>query len=148
MSQPRPEPRKQSSLGTIQDRHQALASRYPDWRPRTLDALFDSVATRHPERPYVVTDDRSWTYREIRDWSMRLAAGLVKSGVLPGDHVALLMANYPEFVATKIAIARAGAVAIPVNFLNRRDELGYVLGQSDAVLLITMDRFRGLEYLE
>ena len=70
------------------------------------------------------------------------------AGVRPGDHVGLLMANYPEFVAAKFAISRAGAVAVPVNFLNRRDELGYVLHQSDAVMLLTMDRFRGLDYLQ
>ena len=53
----------------------------------------------------------------------------------------------PEFAAVKFGIARVGAVAVPINFLNRRDELGYVLEQSDAVLLITMDRFRNLDYL-
>ena len=60
---------------------------------------------------------------------------------------ALVLANHPEFVALKFAISRAGAVCIPINFLNRRDELGYVLRQSGAVLLVTMDRFRDLDYL-
>jgi fatty-acyl-CoA synthase len=58
------------------------------------------------------------------------------------------MGNFPEFVAVKFAISRAGAVAVPINFLNRRDELGYVLKQSHAVMLITMDQFRGLNYLQ
>jgi fatty-acyl-CoA synthase len=57
------------------------------------------------------------------------------------------MANFPEFVTVKIGIARAGATCVPVNFFNRRDELAYVLEQSGAVALITMDRFRGLDYL-
>ena len=110
--------------------------------------MLDNAASEFPERPFVVTDQRSWSYREIVQWSERIAAGLVASGVRPGDHVALLLANYPEFVAAKFGIARAGAVAVPINFLNRRDELGYVLRQSDAVLLITMDRFRNLDYLQ
>ena len=84
----------------------------------------------------------------MRLWSERIARGLADAGVRHGDHVALVMANFPEFVAAKFAIARAGAVCVPVNFLNRRDELGYVLKQSDAVLLITMDRFRNLDYLQ
>ena len=79
-------------------------------------------------------------------WSARLAAGLVNKGVKPGDHVALLMANFPEFVAVKFAIAMVGAVAVPINFLNKRDELAYVLKQSDAVMLITMDSFRNMPY--
>ncbi len=84
----------------------------------------------------------------MKAWSERLAAGLVQTGVRPGEHVGLLMANYPEFVATKLAIARAGAVCVPINFLNRRDELGYVIRQSDQVLLVTMDSFRDLDYLQ
>ena len=58
-----------------------------------------------------------------------------------------MLANYPEFVAIKFAIARIGAVMVPVNFLNRRDELAYVLRQSEASVLVTMDRFRGIDYV-
>ena len=87
------------------------------------------------------------TSDELDALSNRVASGLVASGVRPGDHVGLLMANLPDFVAIKFGIARAGAVAVPINFLNRQDELGYVLGQSDAVFLFTMDRFRDLDYL-
>ena len=135
-------------IGSIAQRQQALWRRLPHWQPRTLDQALDAVAAEFPDRPYVVTDNRSWSYREIQAWSERIAAGLVAAGVRPGEHVALLMANYPEFVAVKFGIARAGAVAVPINFLNRRDELGYVLEQSDAVLLVTMDRFRNLDYLQ
>ncbi|MBP6850999.1 MAG: AMP-binding protein [Rhodoferax sp.] len=135
-------------IGSVADRQQALWQRYPTWRPRTLDQTLDAIAAEFPHRPYVITDARSWTYREIQVWSERIAAGLVAAGVRPGDHVGLLMANYPEFVAVKFAIARVGAVTVPINFLNRRDELGYVLEQSDAALLITMDRFRNLDYLQ
>jgi fatty-acyl-CoA synthase len=134
-------------MPAIAERRQALRHRYPAWRPRTLDQMLDATAQEFPDRAYIVTDDRSWTYREIARWSERIASGLVAAGVQPGDHVALLLANYAEFVAVKFAIARAGAVAVPINFLNRKDELGYVLRQSDAVLLITMDRFRDLDYL-
>ncbi len=133
---------------TATQRQQDLWRRFPRWQPRTLDQMLDAAATEFPERPFVVTDQRSWSYREIQQWSERIAAGLVASGVQAGDHVALLMANYPDFVAAKFGIARAGAVAVPINFLNRRDELGYVLRQSDAVLMITMDRFRNLDYLQ
>jgi fatty-acyl-CoA synthase len=109
--------------------------------------MLDAAAAEFPTRPYVINDTQTWTYSDIQAWSERLAAGLLAAGVQPGDHVAMLMANHPEFVAVKFAISRVGAVAVPINFLNRRDELGYVLRQSDAVLLVTMDSFRGLDYL-
>jgi fatty-acyl-CoA synthase len=131
----------------VAERQDALEKRFPVWQPRRLDEVLDAAADEFPDRPYVITDARAWTYREIRDWSQRLARGLTDLGVRPGEHVAMVMANFPEFVAVKYAVARVGATCIPVNFLNRRDELGYVLGQSDAVVLITMDRFRNLDYL-
>lgn len=129
------------------DRQAALATRFPEWIARSLDGMLDLAAGEFPDRPYIVTDERAWTYRELADWSRRLAAGLISAGVRPGDHVALLLANYPEFVALKYAISRVGAVAVPINILNRQTELGYVLAQSDAVLLVTMDCFRGLDTL-
>jgi fatty-acyl-CoA synthase len=134
-------------FGSVADRQARLRELYPTWTPRTLDAVLDDIAEAHPDRPLVLTDDLVWSYAEVRRRSQRIAAGLVAAGVKPGDHVALLMANHPDFVAIKFGIARAGAVAVPINFLNRRDELGYVLAQSDAVLLFTMDRFRDLDYL-
>jgi fatty-acyl-CoA synthase len=110
--------------------------------------MLDHVTGRYPDREFVVTDERAWTYRQMNDWVARIAAGLLKLGIRPGEHVAVILANYPEFVAVKFAIARVGAVMVPVNFLNRRDEIGYILRQSDAVMLITMDRFRDLDYAD
>ena len=135
------------ALPPVGTRRAALQRQWPQWRGWTLAELFDLVADRHPDRPLVITDEGVWSYREMQQWSARLAAGLQESGVAPGEHVALVMANYPEFVALKFAIARVGAVAVPLNFLLRRDELAYVLAQSDAVMLVTMNRFRSLDYL-
>ncbi|MFZ4530918.1 MAG: AMP-binding protein, partial [Alsobacter sp.] len=132
---------------SIAMRQAALRARFPVWEPLRLDQLLDRMAAEFPDRPLLITDTRTWTYAEVRDWSVQVAAGLIASGVRPGDHVGLLMANHPEFVAIKFGIARAGAVAVPINFLNRQHEIGYVLGQSDAVFLFTMDRFRDLDYL-
>lgn len=134
-------------FGSVSERQARLRELFPSWTPRTLVGVLDDVATAHPDRPLVISDDLVWNYAEVRRRSERIAAGLVAAGVKPGDHVALLMANHPDFVAIKFGIARAGAVAVPINFLNRRDELGYVLAQSDAVFLFTMDRFRDLDYL-
>ncbi|QBM77807.1 acyl--CoA ligase [Sphingomonas sp. AAP5] len=134
-------------MGSVADRQQALRRALPVWEPQTLHGVLDAAAGATPDRPFVITDARSWTYAELADWSKRLAAGLVALGVTPGETVALVLANYPEFVAIKYAVSRIGAVCVPINILNRRDELRYLLDQSDSVLLVTMDRFRGVDYL-
>ena len=132
---------------SIAARQSALEAAYGPWRPRTLSAMFDHAAGRFPSRELVVTDTGACTYAQMQGWSNRLAAGLWALGIRGGDRVAVVLANYPEFVAIKFAIARIGAVMVPVNFLNRRDELAYVLRQSEALALVTMDRFRDLDYL-
>ncbi|MFS0737144.1 AMP-binding protein [Sphingomonas sp. 1P06PA] len=131
----------------ISARQGALAAQFAPWRPLTLHGALDLAAARFPHRPFVLDDRRVWTYSEIAEWSSRLAAGLAANRVQPGDRVAIVLGNSVEFVALKFAISRTGAVAVPVNILNRRDELRYVLEQSDAVMLVTMDRFRDLDYL-
>lgn len=133
---------------TVSQRRQALEARNPTWVPRTTAQLLDKVAAEYPDRPLVLCEDRSYTYTDIARWSRRLAAGLVALGVEPGDHVAVDMANLPEVVALKFAVARVGAVSVSVNFLLRHGELEYVLRQSDSTVLITMDRFRDLDYLD
>lgn len=140
MQSPRPFP-------SVQDRQAALARRFPEWRARTLAEMLEAAAEEFPDRPYFITDQRTWTYGEMARWARQLAGGLISAGVRPGETVAIVMANYPEFAAVKFAIAAIGAKAVPVNILNRRDELAYVLRQSDAVMLVTMDRFRDLDYL-
>jgi fatty-acyl-CoA synthase len=131
----------------IETRRARLRERFAEWVPRTLHERLDDCAAEYGDRPFVITDEQTISYAETADWSWRLADGLAALGVKPGDRVGMVMANYLEFVPLKFAISRAGAVAIPFNYLYRRDELGYVLAQSQCNVLITMTGFMGLDYL-
>ena len=124
-----------------------LAANYPEWRVQTISGQLDEIAQGYPDRPLVIGDSREFSYTQIAAWSRRLASGMIALGVATGDRVALILANYPEFVALKFAIARAGAVCVPCNYLLRGSELAYVLKQSGAKMLVTMDSFRGHDYL-
>lgn len=94
----------------------------------------------------MLADDTRLSYSEVAAESRRLADGMAALGVRPGDRVAMIMANYPQFVTIKFAIARLGAIAVPVNFLYRQDELRYVLADSGCRLVVAMTGFRGLDY--
>ena len=93
-------------------RRRGIEALHPTWVPRTLSQHLDHVANHFADLPLVITDARSYSYSDMVEWSAELAAGLVNAGIRPGDHVALLMGNHPEFVALKFAIARVGAVAV------------------------------------
>jgi fatty-acyl-CoA synthase len=132
----------------IQARRVDLQARFPEWKPATLSEFLRTCAARYGARPFVLTDNAAMTYSDADRQATELADGLAVLGVRPGDRVGVLMANYPEFVPVKFAIARAGAVAIPFNYLYRQDEFGYVLRQSRCNALVTMTRFSGLDYLQ
>lgn len=134
-------------MADIDTRRAALLARFPHWTPRSLGEWLDDRAAAYGERPFVITDEVALTYAETAALAARFADGLTALGVRPGDHVGLLMANFPEFVPLKFAIAKAGAVAVPLNYLYRADELAYVLGQSECRALITMTGFAGLDHL-
>lgn len=114
----------------------------------TLSQSLDDAAAEFGERPLVITDAQAYSYRDIQTWSRALAAGLIERGVQAGDHVALVLGNFAEYVAAKYAIARIGAVAVPINYSLRRQELRYILEQSDSRVLITMDKLRDRDYLD
>ncbi len=130
-----------------QERRSLIEARYPVWEVLTIFGRLDRAVEAWPDRPLIITNAREWSYAEVQAWSRQIASGLIAHGLQVGEHVALDMANYPEFTAIKFAIARAGAVCIPVNFMLRGQELRYVLDQSDSVMLVTMEEFRGHDYL-
>jgi len=132
---------------TPDQRRRALEAQHPVWHGRTISQALDAATDEFADRPLVITQGASFTYGEIQTWSRRLARGLIECGVGVGDHIAVVMANFPAFVAVKYAISRIGGVAVPVNFALKRQELSYILEQSDSKALIIMDRWRDRDYL-
>jgi fatty-acyl-CoA synthase len=133
-------------MESVEARRTALEQRFPEWPGWTLAEALDAAAAAHPDRPYVIAEDRTCTYAELAEWSRALARGLAAEGVGPGENVALLLPNGAELVALLFAVARVGAVAVPVNVLLHERELGYVLRQSDSVALVSCERFRDLDH--
>jgi fatty-acyl-CoA synthase len=127
-------------------RRSELLARLPLWPALTTSGLFDLIATQFPERPVVLTPDRRITYREAQAISREWASGLIGLGLKPGQHVAIVMANYPEFPIMKLAIARAGCVSVPINYLLQYEEMRYVVEQSKSKILIGMTQFRDRDY--
>ena len=129
-------------------RRQDLIARFPEWRQRTLAAHFDHIAAAFPGRPAIITANQNWSYHQLHATSKTLASALIALGLEAGDRIALLMPNCPEFVAIKLAIARIGGIAVPVNYQLRQEELRYILGQSECAALFAMAAFRGRDYID
>ncbi|MBO4205973.1 long-chain-fatty-acid--CoA ligase [Micromonospora echinofusca] len=102
----------------------------------SLAMVLAEAARRHPDTVAVVDGDTRVTYAELWLEARWYAAGLVASGVRPGDTVALLVPNVVDFPRVYYGALAAGAVLVPVHLLLTADEAGYVLRDSGATVLV------------
>src|SRR5437870_2562804 len=107
---------------------------------RSLPAMFFEVARQHAARPFLwAKHDR--TYKAL-SWSeaaasvSRLARGLAALGIEPGERVALVSENRPEWVVADLAIMSAGAVTVPAYVTNTVADHRHILGNSGARVAI------------
>src|SRR6476619_3665979 len=123
------------------DRHFA---QWPPGQPRTLELPRETVyanlaatAARHPERAAIDYYGRRIAYRDLKREVDALAGFLQqRCGVRKGDRVLLYLQNSPQFVIAFYAILRADAVVVPVNPMNRTDELRHYADDAQARVAI------------
>ena len=100
-----------------------------------------------PDREAVAFANRRLTYKEVIEQAEHLAAELYKYGLRKGDKLALIMPNWPEFVITFFASARLGAVLVPLNVRYRKNEIEYMLRDSEAKFLVTCATFGNFDFV-
>jgi fatty-acyl-CoA synthase len=129
---------------------------WPPGQPRTLELPKASVyanlvasAERHPQRAAIDYYGSRLSYAELRRQVDALAGFLQQCyGVRRGDRVLLYAQNSPQFVIAYYAVLRADAVVVPVNPMNRTEELRHYVEDSDAAVAIAgNDVLRELEPL-
>ncbi len=107
----------------------------PQIRRHTLGDVLRRTAARLPDKTAIVCGDVRWTYREFDTLCTRLANGFASIGVKAGDHVSILSRNSHAFAAVRFALARMGAVMVPINFMLGADEVAYILRHAGAQTL-------------
>ena len=97
-------------------------------------------AMRFPNKLALVFMGQQWTYSQLQHQAEAIASALSKMGVQKGDRVVLDMQNCPQLVITHFAILRLDAVVVPVNPMNRMEELKhYILDPDTKVAVTTAD---------
>ena len=104
-------------------------------RRQTLGDLLRRTAGRLPDKPALRCGAVVWSYADFDAVCNRLAHGLAGEGIRHGDRVAILSRNSHAFAALRFAIARLGAVLVPVNFALTANEVNYILRHSGAKIL-------------
>src|SRR5918911_1143882 len=113
----------------------------------TFGQVVDRAADRWGDREALCFEGRRWSFGEFRAETDRAAKGLIAAGIEPGDHVCLWLGNCPEYLFLFYAVARIGAVLVPINTRFRTRDMAYIVTQSDATTLISGQRSRGVDYL-
>lgn len=99
------------------------------------DVLAETAAQR-PDHPALIHESEHFTYAWLWDQARRYAAVLRANGIRPGDRVAMLLVDTPQFPVVYFGVLAAGAVAIPLSAMATAPEIDHVLTDADARFLV------------
>ena len=106
------------------------------------------AAARFPRREALVAGHQRWTFEELEAEVAAVARALVASGVEHGDRVAVWLANRVEWIFLAFAVARIGAVLVPLNTRYRTVDVSYSIRKSRCSMLILADRSGPVHFLD
>lgn len=109
--------------------------------------LLAEWAEQAPGAPAFLHGERTISFAELHEQSLRAARGLSDLGVGPGDRVALWLPNIPAYPILYFACARLGAIAVAVNTRFRAVEVADIVGRSGAKVLACAPGFRRIDFL-
>jgi fatty-acyl-CoA synthase len=115
---------------------------------RTLFDLIEEQAGRSPDSPAVIHDDNIFSYSALAERSRRVAAALALQGIRRGDAVAILISNRIEWLECCFGAHALGAVVVPLSTWSTSEEIGYLLRDSEASILISLDRLATTDFVQ
>lgn len=108
---------------------------------RSLTALLEEAFQRHRQEAATVCMERWMSYGQLDHFSAALGAWLQSQGLAPGDRVAVMLPNVPQFLIAMAAILRAGYTVVNVNPLYTERELEHQLQDSGAQAIVVLENF-------
>src|SRR5258705_6726805 len=126
----------------------AAAMDQPPYRDVTVGDLLTRLARALPDRDALLyAQGPRWTFGALEQEVRAIARGLLALGVQPGERVVVWATNVPEWVVLQFALAKIGAILVTANTSLRARDIDYVLRQSEAATLVTIQGFRGVDYI-
>lgn len=116
------------------------------WRDATLGELLTTWADAYGDSVAVTAGDRHVTYRELDGWAHRLAGGLRRLGIAPGDKVIVQLPNVVEFLPVLFALCRLGALPVLALPAHREHEIGALAALTQATAYVVVDQELGFDY--
>lgn len=108
-------------------------------RRHGLADLLARTASRTPDHPALIWRGETDSFAALDEAVNRAANALTERGVARGDRVAVFSHNCREFIVVYFALARIGAISVPINFMLNAEEVAYILDHSGAVGVVAED---------
>lgn len=108
---------------------------------RILSTILTRQAEHYGDRVLLVAGDTRWTYSQTAAIASASAKTLVDAGIKPGDRVALMCSNRPEFLQVYLGCAWLGAIVVPINAALRGFQLSHIFRNSRPALLVVEVQF-------
>jgi acyl-CoA synthetase (AMP-forming)/AMP-acid ligase II len=115
---------------------------------RTVPSFVRALGEAYDDRPAIVAGDELLTYRDLDTRSALLARGLLARGVGKGSRIGFVFGNSPEWVVAWAAIARTGAVPVPLSTFSKPPELARVIRHADLQGVIAQRTYRHQDFVE
>ena len=107
-----------------------------------MDHFLERGSRLYPDKVVMSSEGGSRTYAELQGRVARLAHGLkVRTSLKPGDRIAVLSRNCPEFVEVYLACSVLGCVVVPLNYRLHPDDYLFLIGDSEAKVLLVEEEF-------
>jgi cyclohexanecarboxylate-CoA ligase len=116
------------------------------WRETTLPGELDIQAAERPDKVFVTDGTTSHTFARLRDAAQRLATGLERLGIGKGDRVAVQLPNWTEFAVISVALARLGAIMVPIMPIYRADDVRFIVETAGIKAAFTPAEFRHFDH--
>ncbi|HEY3480767.1 MAG TPA: AMP-binding protein, partial [Streptomyces sp.] len=121
-------------------KHFTEEQRQPVAAPPSVLHSFLEAAERDPGHTALTYFDARMSYGELDELSDGLAHHLAARGFAPGDRLAVMLQNIPQFVIALLAAWKAGGAVIPVNPMYKGGELAHVLADAEAAGIVCSER--------
>jgi long-chain acyl-CoA synthetase len=105
-------------------------------RPKSVHEMLSNAVARRPHGVALISGEDSLTYSELDDLVGKVAGGLKAFGVKKDDRVAMVIGNSLEFVVVLYALARLGAVSVPLNVRHKLAENRHIIEDCEAAVVV------------
>ena len=136
-------------MSLLEQRRLEVAQMTGSLQPDSFHNLFFQQAEKYAQQEFLCSNYTKLTYEETQSAVERLALGLSNLGISTDEeNISLIFPNYAELIIAKLSASVLGKVTVPLNYRLNKNEMGYLVNQSDSVCIITIDKWRNSNYIK